>query len=77
MNITLSADEETVRLTREYARQHGTSLNQLVRDFLNRLTSTEEGETAADEFSRLALKQAGRSPKGFRFDREDAHHRSG
>ena len=75
MNITLSADEDTVRLTREYARQHGTSLNRLVRDYLNHLTSTEEGETVADEFSRLALEHGGRSPKGFRFDREEAHRR--
>jgi hypothetical protein len=77
MNITLSANEETIRLTREYARQRGTSLNRLIRDFLNNLTSTQEGETAASEFSRLALEQGGRSPEGFRFDREDAHCRTG
>jgi len=77
MNITLSADEETVRLTREYARQHGTSLNRLVRDYLCRLTATDEGETAADEFRRLALEHGGRSPKGFRFSREEAHRRNG
>jgi hypothetical protein len=52
-------------------------LNRLVRDFLSRLTSTEEGETAADEFTRLALKHGGRSPKGYQFGREAAHRRSG
>ncbi len=76
MNITLSADEETVRRTREYARLHGTSLNQLVRDYLRQLTAGDEGESAAKEFSQLALQHGGRSPAGFRFDREAAHRRS-
>jgi hypothetical protein len=72
MNITLSADSETVKRTREYARQHGTSVNQLVRDFLQSLTAREDLDHVADEFIRNATDHAGRSPKGFRFSREDA-----
>lgn len=72
MNITLSADMDTLRRTRDYARQHGTSLNQLVRDFLRNLTTQDEADKVADEFVRNAMSHGGRSPKGFRFSREDA-----
>jgi len=72
MNITLSADMDTLRRTRDYARQHGTSLNQLVRDFLRNLTAQDESDKVADEFVRNAMSHSGRSPKGFRFSREDA-----
>ena len=71
MNITLAADAETVKRTREYARQHGTSVNQLVRNFLQNLTAREDRSHAADEFLRNATAHAGRSPKGFHFNRED------
>jgi hypothetical protein len=72
MNITLSADMDTLRRTRDYAKQHGTSLNQLVRDFLRNLTTKDEADKVADEFVRNAMAHSGRSPKGFRFSREDA-----
>ena len=72
MNITLSTDAETVARTREYARQHGTSVNQLVRDFLRNLTARQDRDQVAEEFVRNATTHAGRSPKGFRFTREDA-----
>ena len=72
MNITLSADVETIERTREYARRNGTSLNQLVRDFLRSLTAGGDREQVADEFIRNATTHAGHSPKGFRFGREDA-----
>jgi len=72
MNITLAADVETVKRTREYAKQHGTSVNQLVRDYLQSLIAREDRSHAADEFVRNAIAHAGRSAKGFRFNREDA-----
>lgn len=72
MNITLAADAETVKRTREYARLHGTSVNQLVRDFLNSLTAREDRNEVADEFIRNATTHAGKSLKDFRFNREDA-----
>ena len=34
MNITLSVDETVVQDAREYAKAHGTSLNQLIREHL-------------------------------------------
>lgn len=75
MNITLSADPETVARTRAYAREHGTSVNQLVRDFLASLTGQDDRDRAATEFSRNAVAHGGKSPDGFHFDREESHRR--
>lgn len=77
MNITLSADAATIQRTRKYAREHGTSANQLIRDFLNDLTEQDSREQAAAEFARNAFDHGGRSPKGFRFNREDAQRMRG
>lgn len=72
MNITLSADEETILRSRQYAQKAGTSLNNLVRDYLQSLTLQEDRNLLADEFMRNATGHSGRSPEGFRFDREAA-----
>ena len=75
MNITLSADPELIAKSRRLARQQGTSLNQLVRDYLERFSGSQRDVSAAEEFRGLALDKGGRSAPGFRFDREDAHAR--
>jgi hypothetical protein len=75
MNITLSADTETIQQTRKYAREHGTSVNQLVREFLAGLTGWKAGDEVAEEFERNATEHGGRSPKGYRFDRAQAQRR--
>lgn len=75
MNITLSADPETVERTRRYAREHGTSINQLIRGFLESLTGRDDRGRIVEEFTRNALAHGGRSPDGFRFDREQSHER--
>ena len=38
MNITLSIPDEVVATAREYAKRHGTSLNQMIRDHLDRFS---------------------------------------
>ncbi|MFH1568163.1 MAG: hypothetical protein ABIL09_09210 [Gemmatimonadota bacterium] len=75
LNITLSADAELVRRTREYAAAHHTTLNQLVRDHMEQLTGTPSREDAASEFERLARTCAGRSPEDYRLDRDALHDR--
>ena len=72
MNITLAADAETVERTREYARKHGTSVNHLVREFLQSLTAGEDRDRVVEEFIRNATNHAGHSPEGFRFSRDAA-----
>jgi len=75
MNITLSADEELIKKSREYARAHHTSLNQLVRDYLRRITGSSDTEKAADEFLTLANTMAGCSDSDFRFSRDAIYDR--
>jgi hypothetical protein len=75
VNITLSADEAVVAKARAYARARDTTLNQLIRDYLERLTGQLEPEQAAAEFAELARSRPGRSEDGFRFDRRQAHAR--
>lgn len=64
MNITLSADEDLVENAREYARRHGTSLNQIIRDYLRTLTAAETREEAAEAFEAVARSMAGDSSDG-------------
>jgi hypothetical protein len=61
MNITLSADEELVRTARRYAQEHGTSLNQLVRDYLAQLVGELPRDEAARNFTEVARAMAGDS----------------
>lgn len=73
MNITLSADQKIISKSRRMARQQGTSLNQLIRDYLERFSGSRRDVSAAEEFRGLALAKGGRSAPSFRFDREEAH----
>jgi hypothetical protein len=75
MNVTLSADEKLVAKARAYARAHNTTLNQIIREYMERLTGRLSGAEAAREFRATALAHPGRSPEGFRFDREAVHDR--
>ena len=47
MNVTLSIDDRVVAEARRIAAVRGSSLNQLVRDFLNQLTRVDEAESVA------------------------------
>ncbi|GAB6088485.1 DUF6364 family protein [Spirochaeta dissipatitropha] len=75
MNITLSADERLISKSREYARRHNTSLNQLIRDYLQQITNTTDLHSAAQEFEKLCFEQAGKSPDQYRFSREAEYQR--
>ena len=74
-NITLSADAGLVQRTREYATQHNTTLNQLVRDHMERLTGGPTAEEAAQRFIEVARQYPGCSPEDYRFDRGEIHER--
>ncbi len=75
MNITLSADEALIAKARAYARANNTTLNQLIRDYLERIAGGLTGPEAAKEFERLAREHSGCSEPGSRFDREEIHRR--
>jgi len=70
MNITLSVDDEVVRAARERAEAMGTSVNQLVREYLEQLAGKTDLEAELEEFERLSLKGKGNS-RGWKFNREE------
>ena len=73
VNITLSAEDDLVAKARAYAQSRNTTVNQLIRDYLGRLTGQIAPRQAAEEFAELARNHGGRSDEGFVFDRLDAH----
>jgi hypothetical protein len=74
MNVTLSVDDEVILRARRTAEALGTSVNQLVRDYLEQLSGNGKPEELADEFRRLSLLSTGRS-NGWKFNREELHER--
>jgi len=75
MNITLSIDEQLVERARRVAASLGKSLNQLIREHLQAITTRGDAATFAAELRRLSASARGQS-KGRRFTREDAHERT-
>jgi hypothetical protein len=53
MNITLAVDEKTVERAREVARQQGTSLNALIRDYIELLAGQQSGEETLAKFEAM------------------------
>ena len=75
MNVTLSVDDEVIRQARRHAEALGTSVNQLVREYLASLAGKTDSEADALEFERLSrLAQGNRH--GWKFNREELHERA-
>lgn len=72
MNITLSVADDVIERAREAARQRGTSLNALVRRYLEDLAGVRNGDDLADQFDALWRERAGHSG-GWRFNREELY----
>ena len=75
MNITLSADKNLIERARRYAKKHNTSLNNLVRDYLQKIVSISDINSIADEFENNALNYAGTSDPDYKFNREEMYNR--
>jgi len=73
MNITLSVDEKTVARARKRAEAMGSSLNQVIREYLQKLAGSDDPERSIEEFRRLS--GTGDS-RGWRFNRDEIHERS-
>lgn len=73
MNVTLSLDAQTVARARKKAESLGKSLNQLIREYLERLAGADDPERSIAEFKRLC--GTGNS-RGWRFNRDELHERS-
>ena len=73
MNITLSIDEKTLTEARKVAAAMGKSLNQIIREELEKLTKTRFREEDLKEL--LSLGGKGNSA-GWKFNREELHGRT-
>ena len=73
MNVTLSIDDQTLVRARQLAQQRGTSVNQLIRDFLESLTGGGSARALA-ELERLWQEEEGDS-KGRSWSREELYDR--
>ena len=73
VNITVSAVDDLVAEARAYAQARNTTVNQLIRNYLGRLTGQMAPAKAAEEFAELARNRSGCSDEGFVFDRREAH----
>jgi hypothetical protein len=74
MNVTLSIDDEVLQRARKKAEIMGTSVNQLIRDYLEQLSGKTDFAEDAAEFEKLSLSAQGDS-RGWKFDREELHQR--
>jgi uncharacterized protein DUF6364 len=72
MNVTLSVDEQLVARARKKADALGKSLNQLIRDYLQKLAGGDDPERSIEEFKQLSGRGHSR---GWRFNRDEIHGR--
>jgi len=72
MNVTLSVDEQLLARARKKAAALGKSLNQAIRDYLERLAGGDDPERSIEELRRLSGKG---SSGGRRLDRDELHGR--
>ena len=74
MNVTLSIDDQVVARARRLAATRGTSLNQLIRDYLEELTRPGDVQSVIDQLDDAWAGGAGRSRGPW--TREELHERS-
>ncbi len=74
MNVTLSVDDEVLQQARKNADALGTSVNQLVREYIEQLAGKRDPKADAVEFERLSRLANGDS-RGWKFNREEIHER--
>jgi antitoxin component of RelBE/YafQ-DinJ toxin-antitoxin module len=74
VNVTLAIDDQLILEARRRAESMGTSVNQLVRQYLEQLVGKSDSNTDATEFERLSAAAQGDS-SGWKFNREELHER--
>ncbi|HZV21011.1 MAG TPA: DUF6364 family protein [Hyphomicrobiales bacterium] len=76
-NITLAVEENVLAAVRKYAAAHDTTVNALVRDYLNRLARQEtRAKKAREELMRLA-ETSTLDLGNWKWNREELHDRQG
>ena len=74
MNVTLAIEDQLILEARRRAEAMGTSVNQLVRQYLEQLVGKSDLKADASEFQRLSRAARGNSC-GWKFNREELHER--
>jgi len=74
MNVTLSIEDDVMRKARRRAEAMGTSVNQLVRDYLAQFAGLTDPDALAAEFEQRSAASKGDS-RGWRFHRDELHER--
>lgn len=74
MNITLSVDDEIIQEARRRAEAIGTSVNQLVREYLEQFAGKHDPAADARGFENVSRMSRGDS-HGWKFNREELHQR--
>jgi hypothetical protein len=74
VNVRLSVEDEVMQDARQRAAAMGTSVNQLVREYLRQLAGKTDPNADAEEFVKLSRAAKGNS-RGWKFDREELHER--
>lgn len=74
MNVTLAMDDQLILEARRRAEAMGTSVNQLVRQYLEQFVGKADPNGGAAEFERLSGLAQGNS-SGWKFNREELHDR--
>jgi hypothetical protein len=72
MNLTLSVDEAVVEKARKVAEAQGTSLNALVREYLESLAGKGRGKEVAREMEKFWKESRGNSG-GWKWNREELY----
>ena len=75
MNVTLSIDDEIIRKARRRAESTGSSVNQVIRDYLAQYSGATNPSADAAEFERLSNPPRGNS-RAWKFNHEEIHSRS-
>ncbi len=68
-NVTLSLSDDLVRAGREYAERHGTSLNALIRELLERQVSVSKKAKLKALFE--LADRTGANSRGWKWNREE------
>lgn len=74
VNVTLSISADVMRQARKKAEAMGTSVNQLVRAYLQQFAGTGDADADAREFERLSRVSGGNSG-GIKVNRDELHER--
>lgn len=72
MTLQLSIDDRIVQEARKVAESMGTSIDQLVQDYLEKLPSSADIEAELEELDRLSEEAKGDS-RGWKFNRNEAY----